>query len=122
MLGFSQLSRPIKRQDLLEKGKNGHNAFRTRAKIHFSEKTFWGYGHFKWINVDGKQPFCPKGFAIYKKNQEESLLGRKGLNYEPLEKVHIFKKCTDLYQKPIRVETCKGPLCSGKQTSEYSIC
>ena len=25
-----------------------------------------------------------------------------------------------LYQKPIRVETCNGPL--GKQASEYSIC
>ena len=25
-------------------------------------------------------------------------------------------------QKPIRVETCNGPLCSGKQASEYSIC
>ena len=47
MLGFSQLSKPIKWQDLLEKGKNGLNAFRTGAKVHFSEKTFWGYGHFK---------------------------------------------------------------------------
>ena len=27
-----------------------------------------------------------------------------------------------LYQKPIRVETCNGPLCAGKQASEYSIC
>ena len=25
-------------------------------------------------------------------------------------------------QKPIRVETCNGPLCAGKQASEYSIC
>ena len=25
------------------------------------------------------------------------------------------------YQKPIRVETCNGPLCAGKQASEYSI-
>ena len=38
MLGFSQLSKAIKWQDLLEKGKNGRNAFRTGAKIHFSEK------------------------------------------------------------------------------------
>ena len=27
-----------------------------------------------------------------------------------------------LYQKPIRVETCNGPLCAWKQASEYSIC
>ena len=38
MLGFLQLSKPIKWQDLLEKGKNGRNAFRTGAKIHFSKK------------------------------------------------------------------------------------
>ena len=44
MLGFSQLSKPIKWQDLLEKGKNGRNAFRAGAKIHFSEKIFWGMG------------------------------------------------------------------------------
>ena len=25
-------------------------------------------------------------------------------------------------QKPIRVETCNGPLCAWKQASEYSIC
>ena len=46
MLGFSQLSKPIKWQDLLEKGKNGRKASRTGAKIHFSEKIFWGYRHF----------------------------------------------------------------------------
>ena len=28
----------------------------------------------------------------------------------------------ELYQKLIRVETCNGPLCAGKQASEYSIC
>ena len=28
----------------------------------------------------------------------------------------------DYGQKPIRVETCNGPLCAGKQASEYSIC
>ena len=44
-----------------------------------------------------------------------------------------FLRCWDLIvdssrrtiiddQKPIRVETCNGPLCAGKQTSEYSIC
>ena len=37
MLGFSQLSKPIKWQDLLEKGKNGRNASRTGTKIHFSD-------------------------------------------------------------------------------------
>ena len=42
MLGFSQLSKPTKWQDLLEKGKNGRNAFRTGAKIHFSEKHILG--------------------------------------------------------------------------------
>ena len=30
--------------------------------------------------------------------------------------------CINLRQKPIRVETCNGPLCAGKQASEYSIC
>ena len=44
MLGFSQLSKPIKWQDLLEKGKNGRNASRTGAKIHFSEKIILGLG------------------------------------------------------------------------------
>ena len=38
VLGFSQIFKPIKRQDLLEEGNNGRNAFRTGAKIHFSEK------------------------------------------------------------------------------------
>ena len=38
MLGFSQVLKPIKWQDLLEEGKNGRNAFPTGAKIHFSEK------------------------------------------------------------------------------------
>ena len=28
----------------------------------------------------------------------------------------------DFYQKPIRVETCNGHLCAGKQASENSIC
>ena len=42
MLGFSQLPKPIKWQDLLEKGKNGRNASRTGAKIHFSEKNTFG--------------------------------------------------------------------------------
>ena len=28
----------------------------------------------------------------------------------------------EFHQKPIRVETCNGPLCAGKQASEYSIC
>lgn len=40
MLGFSQVFKPLKRQDLLEEGKNGRNAFRTGAKIHFSEEIF----------------------------------------------------------------------------------
>ena len=44
MLGFSQLSKPIKWQDLLERGKNGRNAFRTGAKIYFSEKNILGLG------------------------------------------------------------------------------
>ena len=42
ILGFSQLPKPIKWQDLLEKGKNGRNASRTGAKIHFSEKNILG--------------------------------------------------------------------------------
>ena len=42
MLGFSQVLKPIKRQDLLEKGENGFNAFRTGTKIHFSEKKYFG--------------------------------------------------------------------------------
>ena len=44
MLGFLQLSKPIKWQDLLEKLKNGRNAFRTGAKVHFSEKNILGLG------------------------------------------------------------------------------
>ena len=39
MLGFLK---PIKWQDLLEKGINGRNASRTGAKIHFSEKKHFG--------------------------------------------------------------------------------
>ena len=50
MFGFSQLSKSIKWQDLLEKGKDGRNAFRTGAKIHFSEKKHCGYGHFKRLH------------------------------------------------------------------------
>ena len=38
MLGFSQIFKAIKWQDLLEEGNNGRNAFRTGAKIHLSEK------------------------------------------------------------------------------------
>ena len=44
MLGFSHALKPIKRQDLLENGKNAHNAFPTGAKIHFSEKNILGLG------------------------------------------------------------------------------
>ena len=44
MLGFSQVLKPIKWQDLLEEGKNGRNAFPTGAKIHFSEKNILGLG------------------------------------------------------------------------------
>ena len=39
---FRKFCKPIKRQDLLEKGKTGRNAFRTGAKIHFSEKNYFG--------------------------------------------------------------------------------
>ena len=42
MLGFSQLSNPLKWQDLLEKGKNSRDAFLTGAKIHFNEKNILG--------------------------------------------------------------------------------
>ena len=42
MLGFSQLSNPLKWQDLVEKGKNSRDAFRTGAKIHFNEKNILG--------------------------------------------------------------------------------
>ena len=38
MLGFLQVLKPIKWQDLLEEGKSGCNVFRTGAKIHFSKK------------------------------------------------------------------------------------
>ena len=37
MLGFLHVLKPIKRQDLLEEGKNGRNAFPTCAKIHFNK-------------------------------------------------------------------------------------
>jgi len=42
MLGFSQVLKTIKWQDLLEEEKNGRNAFETAAKIHFRNKIFWG--------------------------------------------------------------------------------
>ena len=42
MLGFSQVLKLIKWQDLLEEGKNGRNAFPTGAKIHFTEKNTLG--------------------------------------------------------------------------------
>ena len=35
---FCASLKPIKRKDLLEKGKKGYNAFETGAKIHFREK------------------------------------------------------------------------------------
>ena len=38
MLGFLQLSKPLKWQDLLEKGKKSRDAFQTGAEIHFSKK------------------------------------------------------------------------------------
>ena len=38
VLGFSQIFKPIKWQDLLEEGNNSRNAFRTGAKINFSKK------------------------------------------------------------------------------------
>ena len=41
------------------------------------------------------------------------------------QKFKNFCKIDDLIsikQKLIRVETCNGPLCVGKQASEYSIC
>lgn len=41
MLGFSQVWKPVKRQDLLEEGKDGCNVFRTGAKIHVSEKKYF---------------------------------------------------------------------------------
>ena len=44
MLGFSQLSKPIKWLDFLEKWKDGRNAFQIGAKIHFSEKVILGLG------------------------------------------------------------------------------
>ena len=42
MLGFSQLSKPLKWQNLIEKGKNSRDAFRTGAKIHFRKKKYFG--------------------------------------------------------------------------------
>ena len=44
MIGFSQVLKPMKRQDLLEKGKNDRNAFQTGAKIHVNEKNILGLG------------------------------------------------------------------------------
>jgi len=41
---FSHVLKPIKRQDLLEDGKNGRDAFPTGAKIHFGEKSILGLG------------------------------------------------------------------------------
>jgi len=42
MLGFWQVFRLMKWQDLLEEGKNGCSMFQTGAKIHFSEKKYFG--------------------------------------------------------------------------------
>ena len=47
MLGFLQVLKPIKWQDLLEEGKNGRNEFQTGAKIHFSTKNILGLGALK---------------------------------------------------------------------------
>ena len=60
MLEFSQLTKPIKWQDLLEKGKNGRNASRTGAKIHFSEKNILGLGalYEKRPLLAGKMAVC----------------------------------------------------------------
>ena len=44
MLGLWQVLKHIKRQDLLEERKIGRNAFRTGAKIPFSEKNILGLG------------------------------------------------------------------------------
>jgi len=44
MHGFSKVFKPIKWLDLLEEGKNGRDAFRTSAKLHFSEKNILGLG------------------------------------------------------------------------------
>ena len=44
MLGFSQVLKPRNWQDLFEDGKNGRNAFRIDAKIHFSEENILGLG------------------------------------------------------------------------------
>ena len=43
MLGFLQVLKPMKWQDLLEEEKNGRNVFRIGTRIHFSEK-IWGGG------------------------------------------------------------------------------
>ena len=44
MLGFSQVLKPIKWQDLLEDGKNSRNSFRGGENIHFSAKILGGLG------------------------------------------------------------------------------
>ena len=44
VLGFSQVLKSIKWQDLLEEGRNGHNAFRTSAMIHFIKRSVLGLG------------------------------------------------------------------------------
>ena len=42
ILGFLQVLKPIKWQDLLKEGKNDCSEFRTGAKIHFSWKNILG--------------------------------------------------------------------------------
>ena len=47
MLGFLHVLKPVKRQDLSEKGRGGGeggNAFGTGAEIHFSKKNILGLG------------------------------------------------------------------------------
>ena len=47
MLGFSQLSKPLKWQDLLEKGKKASMRFEQVQRSILAKKIFWVYGHFK---------------------------------------------------------------------------
>ena len=61
MLGFSQLSKPIKWQDLLEKDKMAAMRFEQVQRFILAKKIFWGYGHFNWVP---KTPVWYVGYAI----------------------------------------------------------
>ena len=67
MLGFSQLSAPLKWQDLLEKGKKAAMRFEQVQRFILAKKIFWGYGHFNLGKM--KMKICPQALTSLTKPQ-----------------------------------------------------